>query len=237
MEIRLQKFLALAGVASRRKSEELILDGKIKVNKQVVTTLGTKVNPNYDIIEYNNKKIIHKEEKVYYMLHKPIGYITSVKDEKNRKTVIDLLKTVPERIYPVGRLDYDTSGLLILTNDGELTYKITHPKYEIAKIYKAKVSGTPTPNELEQFQNGLMIEGRKTAKAKIHILKTKANSSIVSITITEGRNRQVRKMCETIGHPVINLKRVAIGQLHIGNLSVGQYRPLTMQEVKYLKSL
>lgn len=237
MKIRLQKFLALAGVASRRKSEELILDGKIKVNKQVVTTLGTKVNPNYDIIEYNNKKIIHKEEKVYYMLHKPIGYITSVKDEKNRKTVIDLLKTVPERIYPVGRLDYDTSGLLILTNDGELTYKITHPKYEIAKIYKAKVSGTPTPNELEQFQNGLMIEGRKTAKAKIHILKTKANSSIVSITITEGRNRQVRKMCEAIGHPVINLKRVAIGQLHIGNLSVGQYRPLTMQEVKYLKSL
>lgn len=235
--MRLQKFLAHAGIASRRKSEELISKGYVKVNDQVVTELGTKIDPDKDRVSYQNQ-IVKKDEKlVYYMLNKPLGYVTTVKDEKGRKTVLDLLRSVPERIYPVGRLDSDTSGLLLLTNDGDLTYLITHPKHEVEKTYQATVRGVPNEQQLENFRQGLVIEKRKTAKAKIKIIGQKKNNAILSITIIEGRNRQVRKMCAAIGSPVLSLERISVGAIEIGDLPLGSYRPLTDNEVTYLKSL
>lgn len=235
--MRLQKFLAQAGVASRRKSEELILSGKVKVNNITITELGTTVNPETDIVLYNDKRISPEEKKVYYMLNKPEGYVTTVKDEKGRKTVLDLFSKVSERIYPIGRLDCDTSGLLLLTNDGDITYLVTHPKHEIEKNYIATVRGIPSEQQLQQFRQGLLIEGRKTAKAKVKIINKKYESSTLSIKIIEGRNRQVRKMCSAIGHPVITLKRISIGSIELGELPVGKSRQLTLDEIKYLKSL
>lgn len=235
--MRLQKFLAQAGVASRRKSEALILSGQVKVNNLIVTELGRKINPDCDVVSYNDKIIAGEERKVYYMLNKPTGYVTTVKDEKGRKTVLDLLSGVPQRIYPVGRLDCDTSGLLLLTNDGELTYLITHPKHEVEKTYIATVRGVPSDAGLERFRNGLIIDNWKTAKAKIKIISKKKNSATLSITIREGRNRQVRKMCAAIGTPVISLKRALIGTIDMGDLEEGKYRPLTEKEVNYLKNL
>lgn len=235
--MRLQKFLAQAGIASRRKSEELILSGKVQVNNVVITQLGSKVDPETDVVLYNNKRVTPEEKKVYYMLNKPVGYVTTVKDEKGRKTVIDLLAEVSQRIYPIGRLDCDTSGLLLLTNDGDITYLVTHPKHEVEKTYIATVRGVPTSEELENFRCGLMIEGRKTAKAKIKIVSNKKESATLSIKIIEGRNRQVRKMCSAIGHPVITLQRISIGSIHIGELPLGTNRQLTVEEVSYLKSL
>lgn len=235
--MRLQKFLAQAGVASRRKSEALILSGKVKVNDLVVTELGTKIDPDRDVIRYNDKIITKEEKKVYYMLNKPTGYVTTVKDEKGRKTVLDLLSAVPERIYPVGRLDCDTSGLLLLTNDGDLTYLITHPKHEVKKTYIATVRGIPSADQLDHFRNGLVIDNWKTAEAKINIISSKKDSATLSITIREGRNRQVRKMCAAIGTPVISLKRVLVGAIDMGDLQEGKYRSLTDKEISYLKDL
>ncbi len=237
LSLRLQKFLAQAGVASRRASEELILNGSVKVNNITITELGTKINPTQDVVMYKNQIISGEEKKVYYMLNKPVGYVTTVKDEKNRKTVLDLLKTVPERIYPVGRLDCDTSGLLFLTNDGDLTYLITHPKHEVEKTYIATVRGIPNSAQLERFRQGLIIDNWKTAKAKIRILSQTKNSATLSITIREGRNRQVRKMCAAIGSPVITLKRVSVGTINLGELESGKYRPLTKKELNYLSNL
>lgn len=235
--MRLQKFLAQAGVASRRKSEELILSGVVKVNEIIVTTLGTKVDPERDVVKYKDQ-IINKEEKlVYYMLNKPTGYVTTVKDEKGRKTVLDLLKSIPERIYPVGRLDCDTSGLLLLTNDGDLTYLITHPKHEVPKTYIARVEGIPTESALRAFRNGLKIEDRMTSKAKISILSTDHKRASLAITIREGRNRQVRKMCAAMGTPVIELKRLSVGSITLDSLEIGKYRPLSEKEIIYLKGL
>lgn len=235
--VRLQKFLAKAGIASRRKSEQLILSGKVKVNNEVVRELGSKVDPETDAVFYKDQRVKPEENKVYYMLNKPEGYVTTVKDEKGRKTVIDLLSQVEERIYPIGRLDYDTSGLLLLTNDGDITYVVTHPKHEIEKTYIATIRGIPGNQQLQAFRSGLLIEDRKTAKAKINIINKKKASATVSITIIEGRNRQVRKMCAAIGHPVITLKRVSIGAIHLGNLPLGKSRLLTTKEIAYLKSL
>ncbi len=235
--MRLQKFLAQAGVASRRKSEALILNGEVKMNGLIVTELGTKIDPGTDVIMYNDKIVTKEEKKVYYMLNKPTGYVTTVKDEKGRKTVLDLLRDVPERIYPVGRLDCDTSGLLLLTNDGDLTYLITHPKHEVEKTYLAIVRGIPGANQLEHFRNGLVIDNWKTAKAKIEILTTDKDYATLSITIREGRNRQVRKMCAAIGSPVIKLKRVLVGAIDMEGLEEGKYRHLTGKEIDYLKNL
>ncbi|NLM12662.1 MAG: rRNA pseudouridine synthase [Epulopiscium sp.] len=236
-EIRLQKYLADAGIASRRKAEEYILQGKVKVNGQIVTNLGTKVNPDRDIIFYNGKKVEIKKKKVYLMLNKPENYVTTVNDQFNRPTVIDLLHSVSERVYPVGRLDYNTSGLLLLTNDGDLTYKITHPKHHIDKIYLATVKGIPGEASLNKLRRGVVIDDYKTAPAKAKIISTSSNSAILQITIHEGRNRQVRKMCEAIGHPVMSLKRIAIGDISLGDLPVGKFRSLTQKEIDYLKSL
>ncbi len=208
--MRLQKYLAMCGIASRRKSEALILQGRVKVNGKVIDELGYKIDPDTDIVLFDNKRVIKKENYIYIALNKPEGYITTVKDQFNRPTVLDLVKNVNERIYPVGRLDYDTSGLIFLTNDGDLTYRLTHPKHEVEKVYIAKIKGIPTEEELNKFRNGLKIDDYITSKAKIEVLKKYNNYSIVKITIHEGKNRQVRKMCEKINHPVISLKRVAI---------------------------
>ncbi|MBR4015691.1 MAG: rRNA pseudouridine synthase [Anaerotignum sp.] len=238
MEERLQKFLAEAGVASRRKAEELIVAGKIKVNGKTVTELGTKIDPRKDEITYLGKKISTKETKhIYIMLHKPEGYVTTAKEQFGRPAVLDLIKGVEERIFPVGRLDYDTSGLLLLTNDGDLTYKLTHPKHDVDKTYIARIYGTPTEMDLQKFRRGVFVDGKRTKPAKIQILEKGERICTVEIIIHEGRNRQVRKMCEAIKHPVAQLKRVATGDLKLGDLPKGKFRHLTEKEVKYLKSL
>ena len=236
MEERLQKFMARCGVASRRKCEELILDGKVKVNNQVISELGTKINPSMDIVEVEGVLIKPEERKVYIALNKPVGYITSVKDEKNRKTVLDLIN-VEERIYPIGRLDYNTSGLLLLTNDGDVYNKVIHPRQEINKVYIAIVKGHINNKKMDLFREGIDIGGYVTAPAKIRILKKFDNSTKVEITIHEGKNRQVRRMCEKIGNPVIELKRIKIGDIELDGLEQGKWRPLSEKEVKYLKNL
>ncbi|OGO78060.1 MAG: pseudouridine synthase [Clostridiales bacterium GWB2_37_7] len=237
MEERLQKIMAELGVASRRKCEELIKQGKVRVNSIIVTELGTKVDKQTSVIEVEGKRLIHNINKVYVLLNKPIGYITSAKDQFNRPTVLDLMSNIEERIFPVGRLDYDTEGLLILTNDGELTYKITHPSHNIKKTYTARVKGRVQNTAIEMFKNGLNIEDYKTAPASLKILKFIENDTLVSITIHEGKNRQVRKMCDAIGHKVLELKRISIGKLKLGDLAIGHWRYLTVSEVEYLYSL
>lgn len=237
MEIRLQKYLADAGIASRRKAEELILAGKVTVNGKVVTELGTKIDDKKDTVVFQGKKVERKQELVYIMLHKPEGYVTTVKDQFHRATVMDLVSGIQERIFPVGRLDYDTSGLLLLTNDGDVTYRMTHPKHHIEKVYEAKLFGTPDPTDLAKFRRGVIIDGKRTQPAKIEILEKGEKYSVVRIAIVEGRNRQVRKMCEAIRHPVAQLKRIATGELELGDLPKGKYRHLTKSEINYLKKL
>ncbi len=237
MQIRLQKYLAEASVASRRKAEQLILNGDISVNGVVVRELGTKVEPRKDTVRYNGKKVLLQEKLYYIMLHKPEGCVTTVKDQFDRSSVLDYVKDIKCRLYPIGRLDYNTSGLLLLTNDGDLTYKLTHPKHNIEKVYMAKLSSTPTPEQLQQFRTGLVIDDYKTAPAKIEIVKGEGTYTTVKITINEGRNRQVRKMCEAIDHQVHHLKRVATGKLFLGDLEKGQYRHLTRAEILYLKQI
>lgn len=235
MKERIQKYIARCGIASRRKAEELVLQGKVKVNGKVIKEIVT-VDTEFDVIEVNGKVVKPEENKVYIMLNKPTGYITSAKDQFGRKTVVDLVD-VKERIFPVGRLDYDTSGLLILTNDGEVANKLMHPSKEIDKVYIAEVEGVPTREEMERFKRGLKIEDYVTAPAKIKLLKIRDKTSIVEVIIHEGRNRQVRKMCSAIGHKVLKLKRVRIGSLELGNLKEGEWRYLNSDEIEYLKSL
>jgi len=235
-DIRLQKWLSMSGVASRRKAEEMIAEGRVYVNGVQVTELGAKANPQTDLVELDGKIVEIVQEKIYIMLHKPEGVVTTVTDPFGRTTVMDL---VPDkmRLYPVGRLDFDTSGLLLMTNDGEWAQKLTHPKYEISKTYTAVVKGTPTAESLQKFRRGIVIDGKKTAPAQIKLIKNdkKSTNSKVLITIHEGRNHQVRKMCEAIGHKVITLKRVEVGGLELGTLPKGKWRPLTAKEVKNLK--
>lgn len=240
MEERLQKFLAEAGVASRRKAEELIAQGKVKVNGKVVTEMGVKIDPAKDEVTYLDQKVTTKDTKmVYIMLYKPEGYVTTAKEQFGRPAVMDLVKGIQERIFPVGRLDYDTSGLLLLTNDGDLTYKLTHPKHDVDKTYIAKLYGIPDEGALQKFRRGVVIDGKRTKPAKIQIIDKDKEGRFCTaeIIIHEGRNRQVRKMCEAIKHPVAQLKRVATGELKLGDLQKGKYRHLTDKEIKYLKKL
>ncbi len=233
-EVRLQKYLADNGVASRRKCEEYIIQGKVKVNSKVVTTLGTKVNPKKDTIEFNNKVITQKEdEKVYILLNKPIGYVTTSKDQFSRDTVLDLVK-VNKRIVPVGRLDMYTSGALILTNDGSFVYKVTHPKFEIEKTYTATVIGIVEDEKLDLLRKGIKIEEYTTKPAKVKILKIDKEKKIsrLEITIHEGKNREVRKMCEAIGYKVMALHRSKIGNLDVKSLKIGEWRYLKKEEIK-----
>lgn len=231
---RLQKVIAHAGVASRRKAEELIKQGKVTVNGEVITELGVKVSPK-DHIEVNGIKI-ERETPVYFLLYKPRGVITTVNDEKNRKTVLDFFPNVEQRIYPVGRLDYDTSGLILMTNDGEFANLLTHPKYKIDKTYVAKVEGIPSKEDLKKLQKGVKLDDGMTAPARVKLLSSdrKKNTAIVVLTIHEGRNRQVRRMFEAIGYPVVKLKREQYAFLTLHGLNAGEFRPLTPHEVKQL---
>lgn len=234
-EERLQKFLANSGIASRRKCEELILDGKVEVNGEVVTELGTKVSEK-DIVKYNGKNVKPVEEKVYILLNKPIGYVTTVKDQFNRDTVLDLVK-INKRIVPVGRLDMYTSGALILTNDGEFVNILTHPKNEINKTYNVTIKGVISKEEIVLLQNGVEIDnGYITKPAKVKILKIdeEKNISRIQITIHEGKNRQVRKMCEAINKKVLALHRNSIGEINVKDLEVGKWRYLTNKEIDNL---
>ena len=230
---RLQKFLSSCGVASRRKSEELIKEGKIKVNDKIITDMGFKVSDKDKV--YVNNILVERQDKIYYLLYKPEKIICSVKDEKNRKTVIDLINT-KEKIFPVGRLDYDTSGLLLLTNDGEITNKLTHPSGTIEKVYYAKIDGIISTDEIKQIENGVIIDGVKTKKAKANVRKIdkRNNKSYVELTITEGRNHQVKKMFACVNHKVLKLKRIKYDFLTLDGLSVGEYRNLTIKEVRQL---
>ena len=238
-QVRLQKFLAEAGIASRRKSEELILAGKVMVNGKVVTELGTKVEPRKDKVTYNGKIVENSEEKVYILLNKPIGYVTTANDQFNRDTVLDLVK-IKERIVPCGRLDMYTSGALILTNDGDFIYKITHPKHEITKTYTVTLKGIITNEEVENLRNGVEIDDDgvpyKTKEAKVKILKTDSEKDIsrLEIVIHEGKNRQVRKMCEAVGRKVLALHRSKIGELSVKDLKLGKWRFLKNYEIQKL---
>ncbi len=236
MLMRLQKYIAEAQIASRRKAEEMIVQGRVYVNGKKVTELGTKVESESDLVEVDGRKIEICQNMVYIMLNKPVGCVTTVKDQFGRKSVIDYVSGISERIYPVGRLDYDTSGLLIMTNDGELTYKLTHPKHNVEKTYIADVTGQPNEEDMERLRKGVVIDGRKTAPAKADILK-KGKMTRLEIKIKEGRNRQVRKMCVAVGCDVVHLKRVAVGNIKLGSLEKGKYRFLTDDEVKYLKDI
>lgn len=236
---RLQKVMASSGVASRRKCEELILAGKVKVNGVVANVLGTKVGKK-DRIEVEGKVLV-KEDLVYYVLYKPTGYVTTVNDEHNRRIVFDLLNKndKQKRLFPIGRLDYDTSGVLLLTNDGDLSYKLTNSKKEIEKQYLVRVDGILTLPDVKKLTLGVIIDGKKTKRAKVSIesVDRKNNSCLVSITITEGRNHQVRNMFEAIGYPVKKLKRISFGGINLEGLSVGEYRPLKIHEIKTLHNL
>lgn len=240
MEERLQKFLARSGVASRRKSEELIINGKIKVNGKIVTELGTKVDPEKDVIKYNEKEIKNESKKVYILLNKPIGYVTTVKDQFKRQTVLDLVKGINERIVPVGRLDMYTSGALLLSNDGEFINKVTHPKHEIEKTYNVTVVGIVNSNDVKELSEGVEIEVdeekyiTKPAKVKILKIDEEKNLSRIQIVIHEGKNREIRKMCDSIGKKVLALHRAKIGNIDVKDLRLGKWRYLTNKEVNSL---
>ena len=236
---RLQKVMAACGVASRRKCEEIIKEGRVKVNDIVVTELGTKVSKNDKIVVDNVE--LSRQQHVYYALNKPTGYITAVSDKLGRRTVMDLIdpETKKTRIFPVGRLDYDTSGLLLLTNDGELSYRLTRSEKEVEKIYQVRVDGIINQTAVTQLIRGVVIDGIKTKPAHVEIIDfdKEHNSSLIHIGITEGRNRQVRKMCETVGFEVKKLKRLSFAGITLDGLAVGEYRELKPHEIKKLYSL
>lgn len=224
----------MANLASRRASEQYILDGRVKVNGAVVTELGTKVSGE-DKIEVDGEEIRIVNKKYYIMLNKPQGYVTTASDEFGRKTVLDLTSDIKDRLFPIGRLDADTEGLLLLTNDGDFTYKISHPSHKIEKVYHAHIAGILTRAEADILRRGVEIDGRYTAPAKIKVVEGMKHSCIVEVIICEGRNRQVRKMLEKVGHRVLELKRVAIGNVTLGNLPLGKWRHLTDAEINTLQ--
>ncbi|MEH7236906.1 23S rRNA pseudouridine(2605) synthase RluB [Bacillus sp. JJ1562] len=234
---RLQKVIAHAGVASRRKAEELIVAGQVKVNGKVVKELGIKVGSN-DKIEVSGIPL-EREEPVYYLFYKPRSVISSVSDDKGRKVVTDFFPEIKKRIYPVGRLDYDTSGLLLLTNDGEFANLLMHPKYEIEKVYVAKIKGIPPKEKLRQLERGINLEDGKTAPARVKLISMdkRKQTSIIEISIHEGRNRQVKRMFEAIGHQVMKLKRERFGFLTLQGIHAGEFRELLPHEVKQLRAL
>jgi len=236
-EERLQKYLANQGIASRRKAEEYILEGKVKVNGKVVQELGTKINPEKDKIEFEGKEVKKDIKKVYVLLNKPIDYVTTVKDQFSRNTVVDLVKNAGENLLPVGRLDMYTSGALILTNDGDFIYHVTHPKHEVEKTYTVTLRGKVTNEEVDKLRNGVTIDEEyltKPAKVKILKIDEDKNISRLEITIHEGKNRQVRKMCEAVGKKVVALHRSKIGDIGVKDLKIGTWRYLKQKEIDML---
>ncbi len=236
MQERLQKIIAQAGIASRREAEKIITDGRVAVNGEVVTELGTKADAGTDRITVDGKPIIVEGRKRYILLYKPVGYMTTMKDPGGRPIVIDLLKDINERVYPVGRLDYNTEGLLLLTNDGALANRLAHPSHEVDKGYLVRVRGQASPSQIKHLQLGVKLEDGMTAPAQVELFKESEQNCWISITIHEGRYRQVRRMCEAVGLTVVRLKRSRYGSLEIGELKPGQYRELTPVEVERLKA-
>lgn len=236
MAERLQKVIARAGITSRRKAEQLITAGKVRVNGETVTRLGTTVDPARDRIEVNGT-IIRLEKRHTYLFYKPPKVITSTSDPKGRPIVTDYFEHIPVRLYPVGRLDYETEGLLLMTNDGELAHRMMHPRFEIEKSYLAHVAGTPRMETLRRLAQGIELEDGPTAPAQVFIARVMSTSAWIRLVLHEGRNRQVRRMCEAVGHPVIHLIRERIGFLRIGHLKTGQYRALTLKEIDQIRRL
>lgn len=235
MPERLQKAMARAGVASRRQCEALIVAGRVAVNGRVVTVLGTRVDPSVDLVSVDGAELELAPEKRYFMLHKPDGVITSVGDPQGRRTVMDLVDSDAAGLVPVGRLDQDTEGLLLVTNDGELAFRLTHPSFEVGKTYVAEVRGDPSEEALGRLRRGVRLEDGITHPAKdVRVLESRPNRCVLTLSIHEGRKREVRRMLQRIGHPVIHLRRVALGPLKLGALPPGQYRPLTEAEAAEL---
>lgn len=234
MEERLQKVMAQAGVGSRRACEEMIKENRVQVNGKLAT-LGQKVDQAKDQIVVDGKPLGKEEPKRYYILNKPFGYITTAKDQFSRKSVLDLLPNVVERVYPVGRLDYDSEGLVLLTNDGELAYQIMHPKFELPKTYLVQLEGKATMDAIYRLRTGIVLEDGPTKPAEVQVLKSEEDRTVLRLTITEGRNRQIRRMCASLGYTVRRLTRVGVGPLTMGRLAPGMYRALTVQELKELK--
>ena len=236
MMMRLQKYLALCGVASRRTAEKMIAEGHVTVDGVKVTEMGVQVEVGQDI-RVDGKLVTPEPEKYYIMYHKPAGEVTTASDPEGRATVLDKFRDFPARLYPVGRLDYDSEGLLLLTNDGDLTERMLHPSREVDKVYLARVSNTLTPEEARRLENGVMVDGRRTARAKVKILGVKGLYTDILVSIHEGRNRQVRKMVEQVGHQVVMLRRIRFGPLKLEDLPRGMWRELTPEEVQELKKL
>lgn len=237
--VRLNKFIAGSGVCSRRKADELIFEGRVRVNGEVVTEPGFRADPITDTVELDGKNLGLKEKFIYIMLNKPAGCVTTASDQFGRKTVLDYIADLPTRVYPVGRLDYNTSGLLLLTNDGEFANKIIHPKNEIEKAYIVKVKGEPDAEDITKLRRGVKIEVDgslvKTRPARVSVLELGKQWAMLEIVIHEGKNRQVRKMCEAVSLPIISLHRIRVGPLFLGDLKMGEYRFLTRAEVQKME--
>jgi len=233
--MRINKYIAQAGFASRRKADELIVNGNVKVNGAVMKEPGYDVQDG-DQVTVNGKLILGEEKKEYVLINKPLGVVTTVEDDKDRLTVMDVVKDIDARLFPVGRLDYNTSGALIMTNDGDLAYRIAHPKHEVFKTYRARVRGVLSNERAARLRKGVDIGGFVTAPAKVEIIKGIKGTTLVEISIREGRNRQVRKMFAAVGNPVLELERVAIGEIRLGHLRPGHYRKLTKEELEYLRN-
>lgn len=233
--MRINKYIAQAGICSRRKADELIANGNVKINGAVLKEAGYEVTDG-DKVEVNGTQIDAKQKLEYVLINKPLGMVTTVSDDKERLTVMDVVADIDARLFPVGRLDYNTSGALIMTNDGEMAYRLTHPKHEVYKTYRARVAGILSNEKAARLRKGVDIGGFVTSPAKVNIIKGTQHSTIVEISIHEGKNRQVRKMFAAVGNPVQELERIAIGEIRLGHLKPGHYRKLTREEIEYLKN-
>ena len=235
--IRLQKYLAICGIASRRTSEKIILDGRVAVNGEIVSEMGVQVDETKDIVTVDGEIIRPESEKHYIAYNKPIGEVTTVSDPEGRATVMDKFADYPVRLFPVGRLDYDSEGLLLLTNDGDMMNRVLHPSHEVLKTYWTKMSAHVTHEEISALRKGVMIDGKLTSPASVRLIRENTFDTVLLISIHEGRNRQVRKMAEAVGHKVISLRRVGFGPVLLGDLPTGMWRPLTKEEIDKLKEL
>jgi pseudouridine synthase len=233
---RIQKILAKAGIASRREAERIVIEGRVMVNGKVVDKLGFKADPSKDHIKVDGKRLVRLEPNVTLLLNKPRGYVSTVKDPEGRPTVMDLLKNVKWRVYPVGRLDFDAEGLLLLSNDGDLTNLLSHPKSSIPRIYLVKTRGIPEEERLTRLKNGVMLEDGKAQAVSVRILAQKEKNSWIQVVVTEGRNHLVKRMFSAIGHPVLKLKRVGFGPIQLRDLPIGQFRYLTREEIERVKA-
>jgi len=237
--IRLQKILSVAGIASRRAAERLMEQGRVTVNGRVVTKLGTRADLEHDNVSVDGQRIRSGDRRRYLLMNKPRGYVTTRHDPERRRTVLDLVPRVREYVYPIGRLDYDSEGLLLLTNDGELAYQLTHPRQELERVYEVVVFGVPASNKLQRLSSGMSLGDPRRTKAIVRLLgghrKRNENQARVSVTLREGRNRQVRRMFAAIGHPVIRLRRIQFGPIKVRDLALGDYRDLSLKEIKKLR--